>query len=79
MYADPKPLNMAMTRSWSQNSMYTTSYHDMSNQKVNVPRKSYAIPGYAGFVPNKIEGSLGQSYTKFTRQSYDKEDQAQKT
>lgn len=65
--------------SWSNNNMYRTSYHDMSDKKP-VPMKSYSIPKYAGFIPGSNGNSeLGRSYTKIARRCFVKEDQFQKT
>jgi len=66
--------NFAETQNaWSNNHMYRTSYHDMSDKK-SVPLKSYSIPKYAGFIPGKDGNSeLGRSYTKISRRCFVKD------
>jgi len=71
--------NTNNARSWSNNNMYRTHYHDMSDKKP-VPLKSYCIPKYAGFVPGSNGNSeLGRSYSKITRRCLVKEDNFQGT
>ena len=52
---------------WANSHMYRTSSNDMS-KKEPAALKTYAIPGYAGFINGRSGNSeLGRSFSKITR------------
>ena len=58
---------------WANSHMYRTSSNDMSKKEPQA-LKTYAIPGYAGFINGRSgDSELGRSFTKITRRCLEKE------
>jgi hypothetical protein len=59
--------------SWAAGHMYRTSSNDMGIKEPQA-LKTYAIPGYAGFINGRSgDSELGRSFTKITRRCLEKE------
>ena len=64
---------------WANTHMYRTSSNDMGKKQPQ-GLKTYAIPGYAGFINGRSgDSELGRSFTKITRRCLEKEGNFRKT
>lgn len=58
---------------WTGGQMYRTSYRDMHKKHPQKP-KSYAIPGYAGYVPSvKSDNLYAKTYTEISKETFNRD------
>jgi len=67
-YSPAKDLGNQDFKAWSQQNFYRTSYRDMS-KKYPQKEKSYAIPGYSGYIPGtNADNNFGKGFTRTARE-----------
>lgn len=60
-------------KNWTAGNMYRTSYRDMHKKHPQKP-KSYAIPGYAGYVPSvKADNLYAKTYTEISKVTFNRD------
>lgn len=60
-------------KTWTSNHHFRTSSQDMTS-KTPITTKTYAIPGYSGYIPGvKADHNFGSSFTKTVREQFNRD------
>lgn len=71
-YLNTAPINPRDFLAWTNKNHYRTSSLDMSS-KAPAPSKTYAIPGYSGYIPGASDTPMEKGFTRITRDQFSRE------